>query len=282
MGLFDKLGKLWKRVSDLDDDSDAAKDWANEGDRIQYKDISRKLKEIMKENVDVLGRKILIPQYYTIHFSELDRKSRVEVEEVLCEELREELFHEMRKISPEQHKQDILIEIKTNASLQKGQFRIAHQIKKPTPKEQDVKLSQPKTAGERPATPANQDNKQTVKEIEPVVSYDDQDTIIQRDGYPVLYKLTIVSEDDEAERIITKDVISVGRSSKDDVVLNSPDFAISRTHAIIKVKNGDFYLLPSGTNGTSLNGEELERKKEVKVAPGDAVTIANYTLKISS
>ena len=54
----------------------------------------------MKQNVDVVGRKIIIPNYYAIYFNEADRKMRIEVEDVICDELREELYHDMQKYLP--------------------------------------------------------------------------------------------------------------------------------------------------------------------------------------
>ncbi|MFQ5677353.1 MAG: hypothetical protein ACE5G1_15805, partial [bacterium] len=99
MAFKNKLKNAWKRVSDLDDDTESAKKQSKEKERIPYKEISKHIKEIMKEHVDVVGRKILIPNYYAIFFNEIDRNLRLEVEDVMCEELKEELFHEMRKIN---------------------------------------------------------------------------------------------------------------------------------------------------------------------------------------
>ena len=43
-----------------------------------------------------------------------------------------------------------------------------------------------------------------------------------------------------------------------------------------------YYLTPSGINGTFVNGEELELKKEVQVFPEDEIKIMNYKLTIKA
>ncbi len=274
MGLKTKIKRGWHRVSVLDDGQ--SESTANV--RIPYKNISGKLKELMKENVDVVGRRILIPNYYAIFFNEEDREKRREVEDVLCDELREELYHEMRKINPEQNKEDIIIDIETDASVEKGTFKITFRMKKPSEAEaQEMK-------GELAAEPSaveEDDYKPTI--VEGLLEEDSKDeikTVVQKAQPTALYTLTVDSGEEFQEVAITKPIISIGRSSKDDVVLKSEDFAISRAHATIEVKDDEFYLTPNGVNGTLLNGQELDLKREVKILPGDALKIMNYTLRI--
>lgn len=282
MGLKDKMKNVWKRVSDLEDETAGARGQATASDKIPYKEISRKLKEVMKQNVDVVGRKILIPNYYCVYFSEGDREARVEVENVLCEELKEELFPEMRKINPEQNKREMVIEIHTDSSLEKGQFRIAHHMKKPEAGEEAKAASAtPQTSPPPPKPPVSDENdfKETIIEQRPQFTSDDQATIIQRPA-EIRYKLLVDSADDQKEIEVTKDSLTIGRSSQDDVVLESSDFSISRAHAVLSTRDGNHYLLPSGINGTFLNGQELELKKEVQITPADEIKIMNYKLKI--
>jgi len=279
MGLKDSFKKAWQRVSDLEDDSELAEGKAKEAERIPFKDISKKLKELMKQNVDVVGRKIIIPNYYAIHFNETDRHMRLEVEDVLTGELKEELYHEMRKINPEQNKRELQIEVKTDSSLARGEFRIEYHIKKPDETAADATPAKP-TA---PAPPSADDNdfKATVIEAGPLLPDDsEQATVIQRPDASVRYKLSIACGGEQKEVEITKALISIGRSSNDDVMLDSPDFSVSRAHATLEVRDMAFYLTPTGINGTSLNGKELPLKEEVKLSPGDEITIMNYTLKL--
>lgn len=280
MAFKDKLKDAFKRVSDLDDETESAKKQAKKSERIPYKDISKKLKEIMKDNVDVVGRKILIPNYYAIFFNETDRNLRLEVEDVMCQELREELFHEMRKINPEQNRRDLLIEAKTDPSLEKGEFKVVHRMKSPV-EGQDVPDLGGTSQESQPDVSNENDFQQTVIET-PSLSDDDQATIIQIPESAVQYTLIIDSGETEEHMVMTKPIITLGRSTQDDVVLESEDFSISRAHATLEVREGEYYLTPSGINGTSLNGEELELKEEVKVTPEDEITIMNYTIRIQA
>jgi len=278
MSLKDKAKGFWKRVSDLEDDSESANSLSKEKERIPYKDISKKLKEKMKGNVDVVGRRIIIPNYYAIYFNEEDRKIRAEVEDVLCDELKEELYHDMRKINPEQNKRDLCVEVKTDTSLENGEFRIGFHIKKPEP---GLEIVEEKTPIQTPEIENEIDYKATVIEQRPAETADDKQTVVmQRPTDKILYKLLIDSGEEKKEIEITKNTITIGRSSKDDVSLPNHDFSISRSHALISFKDGEFYITPSGINGTILNGQELELNKEAKVSVSDEIKIMNYCLKI--
>lgn len=278
MSLKDKAKGFWKRVSELDENSETADVNSKEKDRIPYKDISKKLKEVMKGNVDVVGRKIIIPSYYIIYFNEADRKLRKEIEDVVCDELKEELYHEIRKINPEQNKRDLFIIIKTDSALENGEFRIEHFIKKP---ELGEKIMEAESPVQTPEIENEVDYQETVIEQVPLPTPDDKQTVVmQRPSEVVLYKLLVDSGEEKREIEITKKIISIGRGSKDDVSLQSPDFSISRSHAIITVKETNYYLTPSGINGTLLNGQELELNKEAIISAGDEIKIMNYSLKI--
>ena len=277
MGLKDKAKGFWKRVSDLDENEPSISS-STEKDRIPYKDISKKLKDVMKQNVDVVGRKIIVPNYYAIYFNEADRKMREEVENVVCDELKEELYHEMRKINPEQNKRDLIVEVQTDSALENKQFRIVHHIKKPEATDQIVKDDVPE---QPPNIEQETDFQQTVVEQAPSQMADDANTVVmQKPTANVLYKLLVDSGEEKKEIEISKNTISIGRGSNDDVNLQSPDFSISRSHAIIVLKENNYYLTPTGINGTLLKGQELELNKEIRIDVGDEIKIMNYSLKI--
>lgn len=279
MGLKDKTFGIWKRISNLDDDSEKADNQSQEKERIPYRDISKKLKDAMKQNVDVVGRKIIIPSYYVIYFNAADRKIRIEVEEVLCEELKEELYHEIRKINPEFNKRELIVKVKTDAALEDGQFRIDHHIKKPDASEKIEKVNSPVQS---PAPVDNDmDYQQTVVEQSlPKISDDAQTVVVQKPQAKALYTLLVDTGEEKKEIDISKNSITIGRSSKDDVTLQNPDFSISRSHVILDFRDGNYYLMPAGINGTFFNGMELELNKEIKIAAGDEIKIMNYCLKI--
>ena len=276
---FKKLRGAWRRVSNLDDETQSIRRKVDE--RIPYKVISKKLKEIMEQNVDVVGRKILIPNYYSLYFNESDRDMRLEVEDVMCNELREELFHEMRKINPEQSKGEVVISVNTDPAIEKGQFKIVHRMKKPSQDEERANLD--KTASEIMTPQDENDLQQTIVEAAPdFTAADEQQTIVQMPESSVLYKLLIHTDDGTNEQFVTKEMVTIGRSSQDDVVLESSDFSISRAHATLEMRDGLYYLTPLGINGTFVNGEEMELKKEVQVFPEDEIEIMSYKLTIKA
>ena len=279
MAFKEKLKGAWRRVSNLDDETQSIRRKVD--DRIPYKVISKKLKEIMEQNVDVVGRRILIPNFYTLYFNESDRNMRLEVEDVMCNELKEELFHEMRKINPEQSKGDLVITINTDPAIEKGQFKVVHRMKKPSRKEE--RLSLDKTASEIMPPPDENDLQQTIVEAAPdFTGADEQQTIVQMAESSVLYKLLIHTDDGTNEQLVTKEMVTIGRSSQDDVVLESSDFSISRAHATLEMRDDMYYLTPVGINGTFVNGEEMELKKEVQVFPEDEIKIMSYKLTIKA
>ncbi len=280
MGLKDKVKNAWQRVSDLDDESADAKDQAKAGDRIPYKEISKSLKELMKKNVDVVGRKILIPNYYAVLFSQHDREMRSEVEDVLCAELREELYPEMRKINPEQVKSAVVIEVQTDPNLEKGQFNIRFSMKKPTSAPEPM-ASPPAVVPQAPLPNTESDLKETIIEAPETFDADDLPTIIQAPpAARVQIKLKVESGGNVREYVMDKALVALGRASTDDVTLESPDFSISRKHAVVELRDGQYFLTPNGVNGTLLNGEELELEKEVPVSPEDEIQITDYKIAI--
>jgi len=279
MAFTEKLKGVWRRVSNLDDETQSIRKKVD--DRIPYKVISKKLKELMEQNVDIVGRRILIPNSYTIYFNESDRNMRLEVEDVMCNELKEELFHEMRKINPEQSKGDLVISINTDPAIEKGQFKVVHRMKKPSREEE--RLSLDKTASEIMAPPDENDLPQPIVEATPdSTAADEQQTIVQMAESSVLYKLLIHTDDGTNEQLVTKEMVTIGRSSQDDVVLESSDFSISRAHATLEMRDDMYYLTPVGINGTFVNGEEMELKKEVQVFPEDEIKIMSYKLTIKA
>lgn len=91
----------------------------------------------------------------------------------------------------------------------------------------------------------------------------------------------------------TKSCVLIRRKTRERVVINKPSFrvgkerscvdyfigdnaAISRSHATIAQKQGDFYLSDTNsTNHTYLNGRMLVGSEEVKLAFGDVVSFAD-------
>jgi len=67
---------------------------------------------------------------------------------------------------------------------------------------------------------------------------------------------------------------SIGRVDGNDMIM--PDYAISKQHAIIEIKNGSYLIRDGGsTNGTRINGKRVE-KKPVQIKDKDVVAFARY------
>ena len=66
----------------------------------------------------------------------------------------------------------------------------------------------------------------------------------------------------------------IGRINGNDMIM--PDYAISKRHAIIDIKDGLYYIRDTGsTNGTRLNGSRLA-KKPMQLRDKDVVAFARY------
>jgi hypothetical protein len=67
---------------------------------------------------------------------------------------------------------------------------------------------------------------------------------------------------------------SVGRVDGNDMIM--PDYAISKQHAILEIKRGNYTVMDCGsTNGTTVNGKRLD-KKPVNLKDKDIVGFARY------
>ena len=69
-------------------------------------------------------------------------------------------------------------------------------------------------------------------------------------------------------------VFSIGRTDGNDMIM--PDYAISKKHAVVEIKRGNYLLRDGGsTNGTSINGRRLD-KKPAQIQDKDVVAFARY------
>ncbi|VUD41679.1 Glycogen accumulation regulator GarA [Thalassocella blandensis] len=73
----------------------------------------------------------------------------------------------------------------------------------------------------------------------------------------------------------TGNIISIGRSESNDIVLN--DTSISREHAHIRIDGQRYYLTDFGaTNSTMLNETSMAPNKETALEPGDNIGFGRY------
>ena len=76
---------------------------------------------------------------------------------------------------------------------------------------------------------------------------------------------------------LTKPVITVGRGTANDLVLN--DASVSRFHAVIKLHENQVSIADRGsTNGIVRNGEKINEESEL--ANGDVVQVGQYALRL--
>ena len=67
---------------------------------------------------------------------------------------------------------------------------------------------------------------------------------------------------------------AIGRIDGNDMIM--PDYAISKQHAILEIKRGNYTIMDGeSTNGTMVNGKRLY-KKPVNLRNGDVVGFARY------
>lgn len=83
-----------------------------------------------------------------------------------------------------------------------------------------------------------------------------------------------------------EDVFKIGRSTgrhfKEKGVSLYKDKEISTTHAKIEMRNGSVFLIDvRSTNGTQVNGEDLEPQAPVKLKEGDVVFMGSSEVKVS-
>ncbi len=83
-----------------------------------------------------------------------------------------------------------------------------------------------------------------------------------------------------SEHVFSKDSITIGRTSDNDVMLPDVETRVSARHARIDRKEGAFQLADLGsTNGTLLNGRRVEAEGGAPLKEGDLVEVGPYSLR---
>src|SRR5688572_20657827 len=93
-------------------------------------------------------------------------------------------------------------------------------------------------------------------------------------------ELTIESADGTRQRFhLWKERVTVGRARSCDVFL--PDQWLSRQHAEIRLRNGDYFVADlESKNGTLLNGERVGEER--KLRHGDVISLGEHHLTFST
>ncbi len=100
---------------------------------------------------------------------------------------------------------------------------------------------------------------------------------------PKLLKLTVVKSNffmPQNQWILEPGEYILGRYPTNDIVI--PDPYVSRRHARIFFKDGEWYIEDLGsTNGTLVNNEDIKGKEPVKLEDGSQIVVGLTILAVS-
>ncbi|HMN20141.1 MAG TPA: type VI secretion system-associated FHA domain protein TagH [Ottowia sp.] len=73
---------------------------------------------------------------------------------------------------------------------------------------------------------------------------------------------------------------TIGRAPSNTLVLDDPDRTVSRLHAQISQRDGQWFIVDRGSNPLSHNGRVLGAGNEARLADGDVLTIGSFELRV--
>jgi type VI secretion system FHA domain protein len=73
---------------------------------------------------------------------------------------------------------------------------------------------------------------------------------------------------------------TIGRATTNQLVLPDPDRTISRVHAQVVLRNGNFAVVDRGSNAISVNGVPLGNGREAPLKPGDTLNVGGYVIQV--
>ncbi len=74
---------------------------------------------------------------------------------------------------------------------------------------------------------------------------------------------------------------SIGRADNNQLVLPDPERSISRLHAKVLFRSGQYAIVDNGSNPVAVNGSAVPSGREQTIQPGDQVQIGSYLLTVS-
>ena len=74
---------------------------------------------------------------------------------------------------------------------------------------------------------------------------------------------------------------SIGRADTNQLVLPDPERSISRLHARVVFRSGQYAIVDNGSNPIGVNGAAVPAGREQIIRPGDQVQIGSYLLAVS-
>lgn len=273
--------------------------------------LARAVEEVMqRELVPLPQGTTLIPTEYIIFLSDEDDK---EWQGAKRRGLEQGLYHVLaeraKEISGKKklETQSFAVELRIDGTLEKGEIRVQHSWEDSTSGKTGV-LARPKaqqpsqinnaapvvpTANfqqpQQPTAPVYQPPP-TIQDLnasfapQPVNQEDDDEQTRVRQRKSEVFRLEVWRGGVRQSVVpVYENEISIGRGSKSkpvDIPL-SGDPEISRRHATIKLDSrGNFWILNEGRNPSLVNNSEIPMGQSATIAPGDAVMICSYMLRI--
>ena len=84
-----------------------------------------------------------------------------------------------------------------------------------------------------------------------------------------------------AEYVFTGDVVTLGRTAGNDVILPDTDKRVSGKHARLELRDGAWHVTDVGsTNGTYLNDKKVEAKKAHGLKSGDRMSLGLFQIRV--
>ena len=239
--------------------------------KIPFSKISRELKNTIMENIDEIGKKVLIPNRFRIFFSRFDRTQRENVEDILKCELEEELQNIAREF--DNNNDSFSVEICTDEKLGQGKFYIDCSLQRKVYKPQRTLIEDE----------TNRISEEGMKFL-PLISGEATNIIENtRDSKKKNKSFFVmkISFRDRAKYFDLEDrFYTIGRSERCDICLESADHTISRRHIELFFENGRVFMKPLGINGTYKNRVKLELGRQIEICANDRIKVGEYSLEI--
>jgi hypothetical protein len=265
-------------------------------DRIPYEIISGKLCKAMNANKDTIGNRILIPNHYNLFFNEKDRELRKHSEEIMIDELKKSMLKEAKRLNGELTTDELILEIFSDESLEKGKIRIQCYFLEQNPDQKQINSVSVEYGDDENNTISSEkicladekpDNDAPV-DFEIFEKSDNQDFLercvfgeeVTNHNSDASFKLEVYKEDELIYSKVLEDTAVIGRGDNSDIKLPDDDAVISRKHAVLKFCGDKAEIIPEGVNGTLLNNIELDLGKTAPVKVDDEIKIKDYLIKI--
>lgn len=219
-------------------------------------EIARKLTREMDEHKALSVSRTYVPNEYRVYLSPRDRQRFADYEDALASELAGYLLEHARRERLAMLSRPV-IEFETDARLRLGEFGI------------QTRVVQPAHASAEPAVASAEQSGRTMVYSSANRVAEPLEERAHSHGQSALLVL------DDRRLVVGPAGVTIGRSSKCDVVLDDPN--VSRAHAELRPRGGSWVLTDLGsTNGSSVNGRRIDAPTVVK--PGDELELGTSVM----